>query len=126
MRVEEIQDAAGPGNALLIEVHGEKQTEVFTGFGQKGLPAETVAKRAAAQVQAYLEAEVPIGPQLADQLVLPLALAGGGRFVTGKPTLHTTTNLEVIRRFLEIDATIREEPSGRFEIQIGSRQPTNE
>ena len=36
---------------------------------------------------------------LADQLLLPLALAGGGSFTTTKPSLHTWTNIAVIAAF---------------------------
>jgi len=32
-------------------------------------------------------------------LLIPLALAGAGEFLTQEPSLHTTTNMEVIRHF---------------------------
>lgn len=91
---------AGPGNVLLIEIESEHVTEVFTGFGEVGVRAETVAERAADEARRYLAAGVPVGPHLADQLLLPLALAGGGAFRTVPVTRHTTTNVEVIRQFL--------------------------
>src|SRR5207249_1046957 len=37
---EEVSSAAGPGNAVIIEIESEHVTEVFTGFGEKGLRAE--------------------------------------------------------------------------------------
>lgn len=55
--------------------------------------------------QAYLTANVPVGEHLADQLLIPLALAGGGSFVTTTPTPHTRTNAEVIGLFLDIGVT---------------------
>ncbi len=97
--VEEIRDARGPGNAVVIEIETQSHTEVFTGFGQRGVRAETVADLAVEQARAYMAAGVPVGPYLADQLLLPLTLAGAGRYRTGPPSLHTTTNVEVIRRF---------------------------
>jgi RNA 3'-terminal phosphate cyclase len=45
------------------------------------------------------------------QLLLPLALAGGGGFTTDVRSSHLTTNLEVIARFLPLRAQI--EPAGR-------------
>ena len=39
---------------------------------------------------------VLIGTHLADQLLLPLAMAGAGSFRTAPPTPHTTTNMEII------------------------------
>ena len=93
-------DAAGPGNALLIEVESDFVTEVFIGFGQRGVPAEKVAASAVDCAKTYLSTRGAVGEYLADQLMLPLALAGGGSYTTVKPTLHATTNAEVIQRFL--------------------------
>jgi RNA 3'-terminal phosphate cyclase (ATP) len=48
--------------------------------------------------RAYEASGAPVGEHLADQLLLPLALAGGGEFLTMKPTLHTTTNIDTITK----------------------------
>ena len=96
----ELPNAYGPGNAILVTIESEHLTEVFAGFGRRGVPAETVATEAAEEARRYLDSGAPVGEHLADQLLLPLALAKGGSFVTGQPSGHTTTNLDVIRRFL--------------------------
>lgn len=102
--VEEVP-GRGPGNVLLIEIHSEEVVEVFTGFGQKGVAAETVARQAAAEARRYLASDVPVGQHLADQLLLPMALARGGRFRTLAPSQHTRTNIETLRRFLDVRVT---------------------
>jgi RNA 3'-terminal phosphate cyclase (ATP) len=51
-------------------------------------------------------AGVPIGLHLADQLLLPLALAGGGAFRTMPLSLHATTNAEVIRCFIDVSVDV--------------------
>ncbi len=91
--------ARGPGNVVSVQVTSEHVTEQFTAFGARGVPAESVARQAAGQARAYLHAGVPVGPHLADQLLLPLVLAGSGEFVTGVPTPHTATNRAVIEQF---------------------------
>jgi len=63
------------GNALLTVEH-EHITEVFTGFGEKGVAAESVAKRAVDEARNYLASEAVVGRHLADQILLPMALAG--------------------------------------------------
>lgn len=93
------EDAAGPGNAVMIELAFENVSEVFTGFGRKGKPAEEVAREASRRALDWLDAGVPVGPHLADQILLPLALAPGGVFRTVEPTLHARTHARVIRRF---------------------------
>ena len=95
-------DAQGPGNALLLEIESEHVTEVFTGFGEYGVRAEAVADRVTQRVRRYLATGVPVGPYLADQLLIPVALAGGGAFRTTALSSHATTNLAVIRTFLGV------------------------
>lgn len=109
----------GPGNVVSIEIESEHLTEVFTGFGRRGVRAETVAGEAATEAQRYLEANVPIGEHLADQLLLPLALAGGGSYVTMPPTLHTTTNIEVIAKFLPVPLHTDPEGGARWKVVVG-------
>lgn len=102
-------DARGPGNVVLYALEFEHVTEVFSGFGERGLRAETVGDRVVDDVQRYLAAGAPVGRRLADQLLIPLALAGGGSFSTGPLSRHTETNMEVIEAFLpvafRVDAT---------------------
>jgi RNA 3'-terminal phosphate cyclase (ATP) len=110
-RVEARLERAGfypaGGGRLTVEIgapgaltQSEHVTEVFTGFGQVGVRAEAVAEQAVQEAQHYLAADVPVGPHLADQLLLPLALAGGGSFRTMPLTRHATTNIAVIGQFL--------------------------
>jgi RNA 3'-terminal phosphate cyclase (ATP) len=100
LRVEEDRSSPGPGNAVCVEVESEHVTELFTGFGRKGRSAESVAQELAGEVRSYLESEAPVGEYLADQLLVPLALAGGGSFVASPLSSHSTTNMEVIGTFL--------------------------
>ena len=94
-------ESAGPGNALVLEVDRDRVTEVVTGFGEKGVRAELVADRACDELLAYLALGAPVGAHLADQLLLPMTLARAGRFRSGPLSLHATTNLDVIGRFVD-------------------------
>lgn len=104
-------DSAGPGNAVLVEIACQHATEVFSAFGQRGVPAETVASDVVRQARRWLDAGVPVGEHLADQLLLPLALAGGGRFRTLTPSSHFETNRHTVGQFLE-QVAIEVEPQG--------------
>lgn len=111
--VEEVAGSRGPGNVVTIEIECEHLTEVFTGFGKRQVPAETVADKAIQQAQRYLSKGVPVGEYLTDQLLIPLALAGGGEFRTLRLSHHAQTNIEVIKAFLEVGFEIdRESPPG--------------
>jgi len=99
--VREVRE--GPGNALMLEVErGPHVREIVSELGEKGVRAELVAMRACEQLEAYLAADVPVGEHLADQLLLPLALAGGGAFRCAPLSLHATTNIETVGRFLDV------------------------
>jgi RNA 3'-terminal phosphate cyclase (ATP) len=95
---------------VVLTLESENVTEVFSSIGAVGVSAEEVADRAASEVRDYLRVGAPIGPYLADQLLIPMALAGGGTFRTGRLTPHAATNIAVISRF--IDTPIREETTG--------------
>jgi RNA 3'-terminal phosphate cyclase (ATP) len=96
----------GPGNALTITLGYEHVTEVFTGFGERGVRAEDVASAAADDALAYRSATAPVGEHLADQLLLPLALGAGGAFVAITASGHLRSNAAVVARFTGRRVTI--------------------
>jgi RNA 3'-terminal phosphate cyclase (ATP) len=111
-------DSAGPGNVLQLEVESEHACEIVSSFGEKGVRAELVAERACEELANFLDADVPVGAHLADQLLLLLALAGGGSFRTVEPTLHTTTQIDVIRLFLKSDIVCERESERVWRIEV--------
>ncbi|MEN6624733.1 MAG: RNA 3'-terminal phosphate cyclase [Candidatus Sumerlaeia bacterium] len=120
LKVAQLRDSHGPGNALTIEIESEAVTEVFTGFGERGVTAETVAERVVGEAKEYIEADgIPVGRHLADQLLIPMALAGGGKFRTLEPTPHTQTNAEVIREFIDVEIRMSEQAKDDWAIEIG-------
>jgi RNA 3'-terminal phosphate cyclase (ATP) len=112
--------SAGPGNALLLGLESEHVTEIFTAFGERGVRADQVAASAVQEAQRYLAADVPVGEHLADQLLIPLALAGGGSFRTLPVSGHTRTNMEVIREFLPVKLTATQVANAVVELAVRS------
>jgi RNA 3'-terminal phosphate cyclase (ATP) len=99
----------GPGNAVLVTLEHEHVTQVFAGFGAKAVRAEAVAQEVIEQAQAYLGSSAAVDEHLADQLILPMALAGGGSFTASTVSSHALTNAEVIARFLPVVIDFRGE-----------------
>lgn len=116
--VETISNSPGPGNAILIELESEHVTEIVSGFGERGVKAEWVANKAVKEARDYLKLNVPVGEHLADQLLLPLALAGGGSFQTGPLSRHSLTNIETIKAFLPVDFRISQTDKKTLQIKI--------
>lgn len=106
----------GPGNALLVTLEHEHLTEVFSVIGEKSLRAETVAKKVVQETKEFIVSGAAVGEHLADQLLLPMALAGGGSFTTASVSQHTITNAEVIARFLPVGTTFAEYDGGKRQL----------
>jgi RNA 3'-terminal phosphate cyclase (ATP) len=108
--VEVITGAPGPGNIVFVEVESEHCTEICTGFGEVGTPAEAVAERPAKDARRYVATGVPVGQHLADQLLPVLALGEGGSFTTLPLSRHAMTNADVIRQFIDVHIDVTNEP----------------
>ena len=119
-KVEDVSNPRGPGNILICTLESQNITEVFTGFGEKGVPADRVALATVKEVREYLAAGVPVGRHLADQLMIPMALAGGGTFQTLPPTRHSLTNIEVIQKFLDVKITATKQDRLVWTVKIES------
>jgi RNA 3'-terminal phosphate cyclase (ATP) len=113
-----IDPARGPGNVLLLEYAFEHVTEVFSAFGRVSLRAEKVADAAINQAADWLRSDAAVAEHLADQLLLPMALAGGGSFTTPRMTDHLRSNIEVIQLFLPVRIDCQEEGSDRLRLEI--------
>jgi len=101
----------GPGAGIFLFAEYAHATAGFTAYGRKGLPAERVAEAACEDLLAHHRSSAPADPHLADQLVLPMALAKGeSRVVTSQVSQHLLTNVWVTRQFLTRELSIKEKP----------------
>jgi RNA 3'-terminal phosphate cyclase (ATP) len=115
--VRQLPEEMGPGNVLLLEAEFEQTAEIVTGFGKLGVSAELLAKTAAQRMAGFLACPAFAGPYLADQLLLPFALAGGGAFTTVKPSQHARTAADVIALFTGMRFGFAQQPDGTHLVQ---------
>lgn len=92
----------GAGNAVLVKLRHRHGITVFGETGLRGRSAETVAGHAACRALRFRNSNAPVEKHLADQLVVPLALAGGGSFVTETLTPHCRACLDVASLFTSL------------------------
>ena len=111
-------EADGSGNVLFAELEYGNLTELFAICGKFGVTRKTVAQRVAGMTRQYLENNWVAGLFLADQLLLPMTLGAGGVFLTGRPTLHSETNREVIRQFLDVDIKFNDYGHEIYEMEV--------
>jgi RNA 3'-terminal phosphate cyclase (ATP) len=114
--------ARSRGTLLLLLAEFEHSQACFFALGARGKPAERVADEAVDALFAFLNTDGAVDAWLADQLLLPLALAREmSALRTAEVTLHLLTNATLIGYFLPariaVDgplgepATVRLEPS---------------
>ena len=96
----QIKGSSGPGNVVSLTLRYENVTEIVTAFGIKGVRAKSVGARAGGLARDYMKLTAPVGRHLADQLLLPLALLGGGSMRATELSRHTRTNADVLSWFL--------------------------
>lgn len=101
-RIQVINAASkGQGTVVFLWAESENAVAGFTSLGELGKPAEKVAEEAAHDLLAYLRGDPATDRYLADQLVLPLALATGpSQFTTEAVTQHLQTSAWVVNQFL--------------------------
>ncbi len=117
----------GPGNALQIVLQYQHITEVLTAYGEKSVSSEEVARKVLQEALAYLAHCAPVGEHLADQLMLPMALAAmrgkTGRYWATCISEHSRTNAHIIEQFLPIHFALQPQEGGGAMVQAMARAP---
>ena len=106
-------DGPGAGIVLWMPQAG------FSALGRPGLPAEEVAGSAVADMLSFMENGAAVDKHLADQLLVPMALAkGSSTFSTGQITNHTITNADLLRQWLNNNIEIEGAAGGPGQITV--------
>ncbi len=78
-------------------------------LGKRGLPSEKVGQMAAQQLLGEIASRSGVDMYLADQLIIYMALAGGGELTLREITEHTRTNVWTVQRFMDVECTTHQE-----------------
>jgi RNA 3'-terminal phosphate cyclase (ATP) len=112
IRAEDVS-AASPGAGLFLIAEYEHMSAGFNAFGARGKSSETVAAEAAGALLTHLRSGAALDLHLADQALLPLALAcAPSTFSCEGVTQHLETNAWVIGQFGIADVEIERRDSG--------------
>lgn len=102
--------AQSKGTFLLLLAEFEFSRCCYFALGELGKPAERVADEAVDALEAFLETGAAIDQYLADQLLLPLSLAGSpSEIKTCQVTQHLLTNAAIIQVFSHAEINIQGE-----------------
>jgi RNA 3'-terminal phosphate cyclase (ATP) len=113
-----VSGSAGPGNVVSVLVGSEHVTNIFSAFGERGVRAEAVGHKAAKQAKRFINSGAAVEEHLADQLLLPMAISGGGSFTTTPLSSHSMTNIDVIRAFLRVGIAVEPIRNGVVRVAV--------
>jgi RNA 3'-terminal phosphate cyclase (ATP) len=92
--------AACAGAGIFLTAEYDTIRAGFNALGAKGKPSEAVAEEAVAALLAHRDSGAALDQHLADQIVLPLSLAGDeSHFSVERVTRHLITNAWVVEQF---------------------------
>jgi len=112
-------EALGAGSFLMLVAEVGSVSAAFSALGERGKPAERVAEEAVDGLADFLKAEAACDPHLADQLILPLAIAPGtSRLTTSRITQHLTTTVEIAQQVLGCPVQIGGEQGNPGQVTI--------
>jgi RNA 3'-terminal phosphate cyclase (ATP) len=112
IRAEDVS-AASPGAGLFLTAEYEHMSAGFNAFGARGKSSETVADEAAGALLSQLRSGADLDLHLADQALLPLALAcAPSTFTCEGVTRHLESNAWVIGQFGIADVLIERREGG--------------
>lgn len=115
--------STGPGNILMMELIYQNVTELFAFIGEVGISSQRVAQELWNEARAFIATNIPVGPYLADQLILPMAIAASqgqtSAFRTCRLTQHSTTHIDLVRKFLPIEVEVIPQEERSCLVKIG-------
>ena len=108
LRIEpQLVAAAGPGASIFLLAEYSQLAASFSAYGRRGRHSEAVADQAVAALREHHACGAAVELHLADQLLLPLALAAGGStFTTTRSTGHLMTNAWTLGQFGVADISV--------------------
>lgn len=119
------------GNHLLIVASFARTRAGFGALGDRGHTPDRAADEAVTAFTRFLQGGAAVDRHLGDQLVVPAALLAAGlvrappgivswaRYTVSAVTKHLLTNVEVVKRFLDVEVAVlgREEEEGEVRVQ---------
>jgi RNA 3'-terminal phosphate cyclase (ATP) len=109
--------AACPGAGIFLVAEYENLPAAFSAYGRQGKPSEAVAEEAVATLREHHASGAAVERYLADQILLPLAVASGpSEFTVSQPSNHLLTNAWAIGQFGIADISVESGPQCKVRV----------
>jgi RNA 3'-phosphate cyclase len=113
-------EASGQGGAIVLWASAAGSVLGAGCVAERGVRAEKLGAEAGAELAADLDAGAALDAHAADQLLVWLALAGGGSFTTRALTSHARTAIWLIEQFLPVRFAVAES-GGLARVEVSGR-----
>ena len=113
------ETAVSPGGTIVCWAENEQTALGAASVAERGIPAETLGHAVGEELAADLAAGVALDRHATDQILVYLALAGGGSLTTRCLTSHAYTAMWLIEQFLPVCFEYSE-TSGIFLVTVKS------
>jgi RNA 3'-terminal phosphate cyclase (ATP) len=108
-----------PGAGIFLIAEYDAICCGFSALGEVGKPSETVAEEAVDGLRAHQASGAALDIHLADQILLPLAFAGGiSEFTVPHASRHLETNAHVIEQFGVARIALIPDPAGVARVRV--------
>ena len=101
MEIVEKSTIKEPGAAVIVRTGSAEYPLIFSDIAAYGYSSEALVNNLGKQLRKFFAAEVPVEAHLADQLILPLGFAEGGKFLTSHLTEHLESCCQTFELFTE-------------------------
>ena len=109
--------AQGPGGAIVVWAATDSTVLGAARVAERGVRAEALGEAVAAELALDWRAGAALDTHAADQLLVYLALAGGGSLAVRTLSSHTRTAVWLIEQFLPVGVVLRaDQPLARLKI----------
>lgn len=109
----------GPGSGIVLWAITENSILGADALGERGKLAEIVGKEAAMKLINELKTNMALDAHMGDMIIPFLAVAKGSSRITGsKLTMHTLTNMEVVKMFTNTRMELHGELNSPFKLVI--------
>ncbi|MFH1592632.1 MAG: RNA 3'-terminal phosphate cyclase [Candidatus Woesearchaeota archaeon] len=107
-RKVEYVDSVCPGSGILCKFDFEDSLVGYDVVGERGKQSEVIGRECAEGLLRYVDGKATVDGFMLDQLLPFLAFGKGGKFKFLEMTEHAKTNIEIIKKFLDVKFKVKD------------------
>ena len=114
----EVVNSLSPGSGVTLWLEGSNNSIGSISLGERGKPAERVGSESVSRLLSQIKLGGPAVDKYSGDQLIPYVSLFGGEIEVSEITNHFLTNIEIVRRFVDVDFSFsgEEGKSGKFHV----------